>query len=495
MKKKFFFLVAFVLIILFSLGGCNSYVSSQSLQLDWLVFLLSLTTTIIFIAFYFWIKRSSVKYKELKPEYKGESETTFLFIVCGVFFLRLLFAVLIKGFRDDIADLSTWALYLADNGPFAFYKAYPSADILPAYVYILSVLGSIARLFNFSDANNTMALLLKIPNIICDMISMYLIFKITKKYSNDTFALILSLLFGLNFANLFLSAVWGTYDSIVIMLILFAVYYMIEKKICKMIAAFFIAMLFKPYTMIFLPLFVVYIAGVFIKNKKTDYSFLRKDIIITSVLCAALSIILYFSLSFNELYNANIFKLLYDKLIYSGYKNYSYDAFNLFTLIGLNDIKMNLFGLIINYVILLLIIVGSIILFVKKKDRNAFPLICALTLAAFSTLATQISPPLTGLCIMLLFASFAIYRDLRLYIISAVMSFLSFFNMAVVLNALKQLNAYILNNTYEGISPDGFWMILGSVLQLLSFIYLCYLTYDLTIRNNKRIITNEDLSV
>lgn len=496
MKKKVIFLV-FLLIAVFALSGCSSYVSSQALQVDWLVFLLSLISAGIFLGFFYWIKKTSVRYKEIKPEYKGESEVTFLFVVCGVFFLRLLFAVLIKGFRDDIADLSEWAFYLADNGPFDFYKAYPDSNLLPGYVYLLTVLGSIARLFNFSNANNTMALLIKLPNIICDMISMYLIFKITKKYSNDTFALILSLLFGLDLSALFLSSVWGGFDSIAVLLILLAVYFMIDKKICKMIICIASATLIKWYSVILLPVFIIYSINVYRKNKKTDYAYLRKDIVLTALLSVAVILLIYFSLSFNSLYNGNIFKMIYDKFICANinFQQYSFDAFNLFTMLGVNRINMNLTANIINLFILILIITAGIILYFKKSDRKDFVLVCALMLSAYVSFSMQISAPMTAIAVGLLYMSFSIYKDFRLYIVTAVMSFLSFFNMAIVLNALKQLNAYILSGTYSGITPNGFWMIFGSVLQILSFIYLCYIAFDIIINKNKKIITKENLNI
>jgi len=137
---------------------------------------------------------------------------SFKFIKANIFYvllLGLLFRLTLSFFGTLELDFNTflaWSHRLVEVGPRSFYLAW--SDYLPGYLYTLWFLGKINILPSLQ------VVVYKLPAILADLGSGYLIYKIVKEIKNERLALITSCLYIFNPAIFANSTLWGQVDSI-----------------------------------------------------------------------------------------------------------------------------------------------------------------------------------------------------------------------------------------------------------------------------------------
>jgi len=105
----------------------------------------------------------------------------------------------------DQGTFIAWSANLSENGFKDFYQGW--SDYLPGYLYVLWFLGKIRGII--PDV-----LLYKLPAILADLATGFLIYKIVGKLKNSKWGLIASSLYIFNPAILANSTFWGQIDSI-----------------------------------------------------------------------------------------------------------------------------------------------------------------------------------------------------------------------------------------------------------------------------------------
>ena len=83
---------------------------------------------------------------------------------------------------------------------------------------VLWLIGLIGKLFGMGTAGIGFAYLVKLPAILADVFSAYLVYKLAKKRFSEKSALCLCALMALNPMSLLDSAAWGQIDSILTLL-------------------------------------------------------------------------------------------------------------------------------------------------------------------------------------------------------------------------------------------------------------------------------------
>ena len=95
-------------------------------------------------------------------------------LVAGLI-LRLLLATF-PGFGIDVGTFAAWSFQLADTGPWNFYDTDAFTDYAPGYLYILWFIGELNEIFTFT--NSQYQFILKLPSIVADLASAYLLYKL-----------------------------------------------------------------------------------------------------------------------------------------------------------------------------------------------------------------------------------------------------------------------------------------------------------------------------
>ncbi len=142
-----------------------------------------------------------------------------------------------SGLRNDMASFAGWAFRMADVGPGGFYEAGVFADYPPAYMYVLWLLGEIAKFFEPITGVSPIRPLVKLPGMLADAGVAWLIYLVSVRFlgehpptrwlgSGARVGLIGAAVYLFNPATIFNSAVWGQMDAVGAFVILGALYFL-----------------------------------------------------------------------------------------------------------------------------------------------------------------------------------------------------------------------------------------------------------------------------
>jgi hypothetical protein len=130
------------------------------------------------------------------------------------FFVRLIF-VPAEGFKSDVGTFESWALTLAQHPLDQFFSSAGFADYPPGYFFVLWIVGHAYEWFTRgADNYDLLKLFVKMPAIVMDLVSAWLIFTIVRRYASLAWAFAAAALFAFNPAAIFISADWGQVDSV-----------------------------------------------------------------------------------------------------------------------------------------------------------------------------------------------------------------------------------------------------------------------------------------
>jgi Gpi18-like mannosyltransferase len=411
-----------------------------------------------------------VKDKQMDKAGKRKLKMYLYIIFSFGLLIRLYFAITTKGHPIDMGDFKYWALLAANNFTH-FYNSKAFTDYPPLYIYILFIIGKITIIFKL--ASNIMAfnLLIKLPSILADLITAYLLIKLSNKFITQKWGVIIASIYILNPVIIFNSSIWGQIDSLFVMFIISAILLLKDEKIIIASMVFTAAVLLKPQGIIFLPILLFE----FIKNYKIN-TFLSS---LVFSLAAFILIILPFSFNQDLLW---IFKL-YIKTI-SEYPYASLNAFNLFSLLGGNwkdaSQLITLFGMqtILTYKIMgytFIVLITAFVAFLYLKGKTiALPGISALILITgvfvlSSGMHERYMYPATALILLV----FILINDKRYLILYGAVSITGFFNTYIVYN-LSQKNIF-------QVPQNDFILLTMSLLNVFILIYMVIISIDVSI--------------
>ena len=237
-----------------------------------------------------------------------------ILIIFSAFALRL-FLANFGTLQLDHGTFVAWSNSLVQNGLNNFYSGW--SDYLPGYLYILWLLGKLNLIPAFQ------VILFKLPAILADMGTGYLIYKIANNLSVKKWGIILSLIYLFNPAVFANSSLWGQVDSLTAFFSLLAVYLASKNK--KVFSAIILAIgtLIKPQAAFILP-GILYLI---IKNKWKG-----KEIIFFII--SGLVVFIFGFIPFNN--TSNIFEFILKRLSVSA-SQYPYGSVNAFSFWGLFD--------------------------------------------------------------------------------------------------------------------------------------------------------------
>ncbi len=198
----------------------------------------------------------------LKASPRGSSREFLANALLVALILRVLLMGLPVGFYIDLNSFEAWALHLAAQGPLHFYSTIWS-DYPPGYLYVLWAIGLIhkalvgvaAVISGKAAATNPglLVFLIKVPGALCDILDAWLIFKILDGRVSRRSAHRAALFFAFNPITIFLSAIWGQMDSVLLAAMLGAIYFMLEDRIEIAALLTGLAIMIKPQGAFILP--------------------------------------------------------------------------------------------------------------------------------------------------------------------------------------------------------------------------------------------------
>jgi dolichyl-phosphate-mannose-protein mannosyltransferase len=382
------------------------------------------------------------------------SPYTIRWVLALGFIVRVVLALSIEGFSTDIGLFRFWSQKAAED-LFHIYQGDFFLDYPPFYIYILFLVGKIGEVLGLNGAGPLFLLLLKLPSIIADLITGYLLYRLAKSRLPGCWTVLPAAIYVFNPAVLINSAAWGQIDSFLLLFLAlgFFLLYSPRPELCAF--PFAAAVLTKPQGLIFLP--VVFYELV----KRRDLKLFIKTAVYGIV--TGIIIILPFAVNHEPSW---IFNLYLETA--EGYQYASLNAFNFFALIGANTIPDSEVFLIFPYRIwgyffLFAMVVYTALLHWRGKGSHlAYASALVLSMGTFM-LSIRMHERYLFPALFFLLVIFILTRDKWSLAFFGAASFTIFVNTYVVLDRM-------IKDDYPHVPPDDPVLLLISLINVLLFI-------------------------
>ena len=186
-----------------------------------------------------------LRYIEVKP---------ILLVLLAGLLLRLWLANLIEGVPADLRLYVTWGTELSHDGPFHFYDTWK--DYLPGYLYVLTGIGLLSRLFSFNES--TWWYVIKVSAILADLGSAYMLYLFLAPKPERVRLLAAAVYLCLP-SVLVVSAAWGQSDSFLALPLMASVYFISKGMPVASSLSFTVAFMMKMLAIAAFPLLVIWI--------------------------------------------------------------------------------------------------------------------------------------------------------------------------------------------------------------------------------------------
>ena len=359
--------------------------------------------------------------------------------VCAMFIFAFLLRLFVAvksggGLETDLSCFRGWASMTQEYGLSGFYESGIFADYPPAYMYVLWVIASLARLVGLSYQSAAFLLLLKLPAIICDMLIGYLIYRFGIKKLGRGASTLTSLFMLLSPMVIIVSCSWAQIDSVFTLALLGVLLFMYRKKTVAASGVWMLALMIKPQALLIAPIIAIVIINE-IAHKET-----RKRILIDLALCIPVMLAVYTVISLPMKGGQGFFYVFTRMLETTGQYDYaSVNAFNLFALARGNFIDASTGFLFTSYkamgwIMIALSTALCAYLYIKKNDRKYIFITSAIYLTCIFMFAHSMHERYIYPAVILFIFAAVLHDSRRLLSAAAALSAGAFVNIFAVLS-------------------------------------------------------------
>lgn len=361
----------------------------------------------------------------------AQTERLNLILLLGLaFIVRCICAVRYDGYETDINCFQAWANMVYNDGISNFYKSDAFTDYPPGYMYVLYIIGFLKETFHVEYNSGGAIFLTKLPAIICDLVTAWLLYKVANKRFRAKGALLITAVYALSPAILLNSAIWGQVDSVFTLFVVGMCYLVTEKKLIPAYYVFAVGILIKPQTLIFTP---VLIYGILDQVILHDFDWKRFNKNLAWGL-GAIAMIFLFALPFGigEVWEQ------YQKTMKS-YEWASVNAYNIWSMFGLDwspqtntflGITYKLWGSIS---IVLFVLAATALSLKAKKSESKYYFLGAFIVVCMFCFSVRMHERYIFPALILLLMAYCVRPRKELYILYALFSGGHFYNAAHVL--------------------------------------------------------------
>jgi len=380
-----------------------------------------------------WIAANRTTGEETETPVKGK----LVLIMIAAALLRIYLSATTSGYEADINTFSAWAGHAAE-GLTSFYSPGYFADYPPGYIYLLWLTGKLRLLLGLNFDSPAFMVLLKLPAVLADCITVWFIFGLARRYFNSQSALMLAALYAFNPAVILNSSVWGQVDSVLTLPILLGIM-LLDKKPAASGIAFATALLIKPQALIFAPLPLLWFGIRYMRREQHATADLL--IFFGSGMAFFCLVILPFSINQEPLWIIS----KYGSTLAS-YPYATLNAHNLFALTGANLAPLEQKLLFLPYstwgnIFIVLIVIFSTLVMLRGKELSRLWYTPLFLSASVFVLAAKMHERYLFPSLALALCLYIVTRDRLALLLFAGFSITQFLNVAQVL-ALSHSKVY-----------------------------------------------------
>lgn len=407
------------------------------------------------------------------------------YLAIGTLLVRFILLFTLFGFGQDMTNQIALAKAMSSVAPaniFAHLAKNGYASFAPGQLYLLYVFGGIGQ--NLDAAG--MSIWLRIPSIIADIAVVLTIYFYGKKYVGNKISTVYAALYSLLPIVFVMSGARGSFESVLVALILIAFVLLIEKKYILAYILFTLSVLFDVNALAVVPLAVCYLVFAYYRADVTLKSFnaQRAQIIFGFIGSWILFYVLSIPFVTNYISEQPFYIFTYYKDIIANNNIFASNAFNLYAMVSMNGKAVNDTAAIFNLIFLLVLQIYVISLYIKNKNRLELLMLASFELAIVAVFTIKVNYAFLFMSLALLVVYTMISGEKRAYIALGGLSVLTFLNVGQLMN---QSNFVSYNTTGALVtfeSLDAF-LIFFSVITVLFVLFYGYLSYSIC-NNSKK---------
>lgn len=390
--------------------------------------------------------------------------------------IRIIAAPIVEGFSVDIGCFKAWANAAANDLP-NFYNTGMFVDYPPFYIMVLSIIQHIINLFSLNTNPSSYIIMIKLPSMIADVVTAYLIYRMASKRFKPEFTLLFAGLYVFNPAVFLNSTLWGQVDSFFTMMIVILLMLIKSERKPLATAVAAAAFLMKPQAVLIAPVLLYELIIELFKRRN------YKNVIMSAVygLATVVLIVLPFSINKNPMWIVELYKNTA-----SGYNQASLNAFNLFALFGANLKSDSETLFIFSYgewgwalfTILCLVLTPLLYFLYYRKAKNPNVLFIAALVQAVGVfvLWTRMHERYLFPAVALALIAYIYLKDIRFLALFGGLTATVFINTQVVLSQM-------LLTEYPHINSNDPTLLVVSFVNVLLFAVLVWVSFDIVLRN------------
>ena len=403
----------------------------------------------------------------------------FMYILVGSLLVRFIVSVCSFGMTSNIKALETVALNGKSTGLLSFYSKQSSTTTPVGGVVVYTFLANIATWLKIKSASLGYAILMRLPQIIADIVVTYLIYTFVATNKDTKNAAIYSAFYAFVPVFFFLGSFYGAMESIAIAFIVATALLMLKKDYIFTPVVYMCALLFSNYALVVFPVVLAYQIIGMIKDEESRWMNLT-SVIVTFVLFYAFG----FIMTFDSVKNGKVF--VYFQRMYQFFKDSAYlstDSFNLYAVFGAANTKTRSTLIeVFNWLFVIGMSAWPIYVYIKNQNRLDLILNMGLMFIAYALIGACSTVVILPIGLVLLLVYIAFVPDARLFFCYSILATLSFMNVA----QLASQSGYISNvtgATYTAFLHNSAFLIIFSIVAVIALFYLIYVSIDVSYFN------------
>ncbi len=396
--------------------------------------------------------------------------------------------VLTAHFGYDLTRNAYMGTQVATHGTVYLFEYYYTAYsvMLPVQMYLNAFAGLIGRglvAIGMSEADLQLAVtaVIKLIAVAADLATVALIYKIIAKRYDRVSATVMASFYSLVPITFSMSAAWGSYESVAVMFIVLAFYFLLNKAgYLGMAVSYFFAAMTSVSALYVVPAVLFYTAYVVYRGIR-EKNALKIAVPFVSMVGG---LILFYLISlpfvFNQVSAGDAFNA-FDRYIATvkGANVYTANAFNFQGLLGNNFEAVGLQSEFVTILYIAFVVALLGVAYFKNRNRIHLTLVAASGVIALWTFANNMTPDALYVALPLLFITAAILKDVRLYVAFTAYAAFNFVNVSYVYLIAGYDDAGVLAVSYE---TTAVTYVFGA-LSLIAVIYYVIVAYDVLINN------------
>ena len=189
----------------------------------------------------------------------SDKQAIFILVVIG-FIIRAGYGIHYSDKASDLNNLRWLLSTIRDGGYEGVYASGTTVSFSPVVMQLMAAAGGFAKVLHVDDtklATTAWVILFKLPSIVCDLLTISLLFKIAKKNFRTRGAMLLAAAYAFNPCSIMDSGIWAQIDGVLALCGLLVCWFLYKKKPGFAVIAFTLAILTEPIAIVLTPVLVI----------------------------------------------------------------------------------------------------------------------------------------------------------------------------------------------------------------------------------------------